>query len=50
MMPMANTRLARLQREFPEWQSWLTVVEAVARESAGSNWQHYVPQPPTGAQ
>ena len=46
MMPTANTRLARLRREFPEWQSWLTVVEAVARESAGSNWQHYVPRHP----
>lgn len=41
----ADDRLALLRREFPEWQSWLMVIESALREASDNKWQDYVPPP-----
>lgn len=40
----ADDRLALLRRNYPEWQSWLLVIESALREAADGKWQAYVPQ------
>jgi len=46
MISSADTRLARLQREYPEWEPWLSLLQAVLRDSQDSRWQAYVPLRP----
>src|SRR5262245_21430020 len=46
MIPVSHDRLRDLSREFPEWRPWLTLVEAVLRETRDAKWEAWVPEPP----
>jgi FdhE protein len=41
-----NTVVLDLGRQYPEWQPWLTVIEAVLREATDSKWEAWVAGPP----
>jgi FdhE protein len=41
---MTASDLDSLAREYPDWQPWLLVVEAVMREAADSSWERSVPE------
>jgi FdhE protein len=40
---MTENDVQALAREYPDWQPWLLVIEAVVREATESNWESYVP-------
>jgi FdhE protein len=40
---MTENDVQALAREYPDWQPWLLVIEAVMREATDSNWESYVP-------
>lgn len=37
---------ADLQRQYPEWRPWLTVIEHVLREATDTKWEAFVPELP----
>jgi FdhE protein len=40
---MTENDLQALAREYPDWQPWLLVIEAVMCEATDSSWESYVP-------
>jgi len=46
MMPPANQDVQNLAREYPEWSSWLAVIDRVIREIADPVWEGWVPERP----
>jgi FdhE protein len=46
MITLSHDRLRDLDREFPEWRPWLTLVEEVLRETRDPRWEAFVPEPP----
>ena len=46
MTTFSNTAVLDLGRQYPEWQPWLTVIEAVLREATDSKWEALIAEPP----
>ncbi len=42
-MTAKETELQKLKQQHPEWQPWLTVVEAIVSESENPSWDAFVP-------
>jgi FdhE protein len=46
MTTSGNAAVLDLGRQYPEWQSWLTVVDEVLHESTEAHWDSLVTKPP----
>ena len=46
MTASLNTSVLNLERQYPEWQPWLTVIAEVLREATDSKWEAVVGAPP----
>jgi FdhE protein len=46
MTRSVNAAVLDLQRQYPDWQPWLTIVDEVLRQATQSQWDSLVPETP----